>query len=512
MTRQNVTINHTDAYDTTTSVDDRLSQLRDVNESLIMAALRAQTAADQTERLLLEVSRVSGLDDLTHLANRALMFDRFAQAAAMASRHNTRLGVVFLDIDHFSQINETFGHAVGDEVLRRVASSLLRNTRGADTVSRHGGDEFLILLTDLDDLDALPPITAKITKALRTPLVIDGFTIHLSASVGISAFPDDGRELLTLIGLADVAMYHAKRRGFGGVVFHSDISRDEESPARLTPEPDWHALSEIDLPDDSDLSHLPPLQAANEQLLLTALTAQSRIEEVEGEQRRQTDFMGVLAHELRNPLGPMRNVAAILPMIFPGNPALTRLQLVIERQVTHMTRLLDDLLDVSRISTGKLRLMTALVNLVDVVTSSALACQPTIEARHHTLTLNLGVPTAMIVGDPIRLTQIITNLIDNAAKYTPDNGAIGLRLESDDTYVKITVSDNGIGIAEEAQARIFGLFEQEARAAGFSKAGLGIGLSIVRDLVNAHGGSIVARSAGVGHGSAFILTLPLDKA
>jgi diguanylate cyclase len=481
-------------------------QLRNVNEQLIVAALRAQTAADLAERMLLEVARTSGLDELTGLPNLALMFDRFVQAEGIAARHANGVALMFLDIDRFKHINDTLGHAVGDEVLRRFAAILMRCTRSTDTVSRQGGDEFLILLSDPAHEADVDVIAAKIHGMLAEPMILSGNTISVSASIGVSLFPDHGTDLPVLIERADAAMYKAKRRGTGGVVYHNDLALAADGMVSVS---DWHTQSKIDTVQTRAEVRHAEMQDANEHLVMAALTAQSRTDEVEITQRRQTDFIGLLAHELRNPLGPMRNVAAVLAAFASDNPALVRLQAVMERQVLHMARLVDDLLDVSRMNTGKLRLAISQVDMFDVVIDSVAACRASLTTHRQAFVSELPPEPVMLMGDPIRLTQIVTNLIDNASKFTPDDGSIRLSLEVEGAWLVLTVCDDGIGIPAESLTRIFNLYEQDALAPGSGRVGLGIGLSVVHDLVVAHGGTVEARSAGAGLGSQFVVTLPL---
>jgi len=252
------------------------------------------------------------------------------------------------------------------------------------------------------------------------------------------------------------------------------------------------------------------LQEANEQLVLAALTAQELQAAAQHAHRQQLEFLAVLAHELRNPLTPIRTSAALLCRLPEGE--LPKVQAVIERQVAPLSRLVDDLLDVSRVVTGKLRLAFETVDLASTIDQAVRACRPAMDTRQQQLRVRLPPQALPLRGDPVRLGQVVSNLLDNASKYTPDGGEIALTAVVVDGAIVITVSDSGIGIATEALPRVFEPFVQDARAIGFNGAGLGIGLTVVRELVEGHGGSVVARSAGIGLGSQFVVTLPLAVA
>jgi len=252
------------------------------------------------------------------------------------------------------------------------------------------------------------------------------------------------------------------------------------------------------------------LREANEQLVQTALNARELQAAAERAHRQQTEFIAVLAHELRNPLAPIRNAAALLGRL-PARE-LPSVQAVIERQVAHLSRLVGDLLDVSRVATGKLRLDIDWLDLADTIEQAVDACRPEMDTRRQHLQLGLPSHALRLRGDPLRLAQVVSNLLDNASKYTPHGGQIALSVVVVDAAIVMTVSDSGIGIAPDALPRVFEPFVQDARALRFNGAGLGIGLALVRDLVEAHGGSVVARSAGTGLGSQFVVTLPLAEA
>jgi len=488
--------------------DSKAAQLVEANEQLILAALRAQCDAEAAAAASLRLSRAAELDALTELPNRVLLLDRLAQAIMFAKRQSTRFALLFLDLDNFKRINDTLGHAVGDQVLKVAGQRLASAIRGADTVSRHGGDEFLILLNAVSQAPDAAVIARKIAAGLGAPARVGSHVLRLTASIGISLYPDDGDDVDTLINRADAAMYRAKRRGLSGFAFHGELPHQRTVP----PPP----LASLQSPFTDYASAMAEherrhaqLQEANEQLVLAALTAQELQSAAEHARQRQADFVVTLAHELRNPLVPIRTAAAVLGGISMKEPLLPRMQAIIERQVAHMSRLVDDLFDTSRISTGKLRLERREVNVMSIIDAAVDACRPAMDARLQNFVAELPSSAAQIDGDPIRLTQILSNLLDNASKYTPEGGEIRLSMEVVDAAIVMTVSDNGIGIAADVLPRIFEPFVQDAHAVNFNGAGLGIGLTVVRELVQAHGGNIVASSPGAGLGSRFAVTLPM---
>ena len=245
------------------------------------------------------------------------------------------------------------------------------------------------------------------------------------------------------------------------------------------------------------------LREANEQLLLAALKSREVEAQSEQSHSRQIAFLAMAAALL-----PLRLAAQRLPRV-QTEEELTKLQQTINSQVSHLARLIGDLLDGSRINTGKLRLERRIVDLSGILDLAVQTCLPAIEARHHRFQ-RLGTPGPLSVdGDALRLVQVFSNLLQNAAKYTPDGGEISLAIAAAGDAVTLTVSDNGIGITEHALPHVFELFVQDEHAMAHDQGGLGIGLAVVRELVEAHGGTVVAHSAGKGLGSEFVVTLML---
>jgi PAS domain S-box-containing protein len=224
--------------------------------------------------------------------------------------------------------------------------------------------------------------------------------------------------------------------------------------------------------------------------------------------RRKDEFLAMLAHELRNPLAPIRNTIQILKRQFAGNGDFERANGVMERQVTHLVRLVDDLLDVARITQGKLELRKGRVELAAVVNRALEEVRPYLDERQHRLELALPPGPVELEADSARLAQVLSNLLTNAAKYTPPGGTIRLTACREGGEAVLRVRDNGIGIKPELIGHIFGLFQQADRVPGRVAEGLGIGLSLVRSLAEMHGGSVSAHSEGPSQGSEFVVRLP----
>ena len=227
--------------------------------------------------------------------------------------------------------------------------------------------------------------------------------------------------------------------------------------------------------------------------------------------RRKDEFLALLAHELRNPLAPVRNALEIMRLKGLTDPDLTWCREVIERQTVQLTRLVDDLLDVSRITMGKIRLRVESVTIDQVVAGAVETSRPIIDARRHRLSISMPEGPVRVQGDLARLTQVLANLLNNAAKYQAEGGTIELTVTRDREDVVISVRDAGIGLAAGATPKLFRLFSQGERSADAAHGGLGIGLSLVKNLVELHHGSVTAQSDGVGQGSTFVVRLPVEQ-
>ncbi|MDB5824194.1 MAG: hybrid sensor histidine kinase/response regulator [Herminiimonas sp.] len=250
------------------------------------------------------------------------------------------------------------------------------------------------------------------------------------------------------------------------------------------------------------------LRDANQNLVLATVNAQTLRDEAEATNRRQSEFLAMLAHELRNPLAPIGMVTELLGRLAVANPDLPRLHAILKRQVAHMARMLDDLLDAARVSSGKIELDRSPVSLIDVLDHAVDASEPSITRRRQTLVRENCATDVVLDADPIRLTQVFSNLLLNASKYTQEGGEIRLVCKAQPDLLEISVEDNGTGIALDVLPHVFGLFVQGPRTLARPEGGLGIGLSVVRTLVQMHGGTVAAHSDGPGLGSRFTVTLP----
>jgi signal transduction histidine kinase/ActR/RegA family two-component response regulator len=239
---------------------------------------------------------------------------------------------------------------------------------------------------------------------------------------------------------------------------------------------------------------------------------QTRAHLLEREQadQRKDEFLATLAHELRNPLAPIRNSVNLLRLSGSDGPAAKVWQMM-DRQVSHMVRLVDDLMEVSRITRGKIALQKTPLDLAGVIAAAVETCRPLMEAARHTLEVLPPQQPLTVEGDAVRLCQVFANLLNNAAKYTDSGGRVSVVARTEGDNAVVTVSDSGVGIAAEALPRVFEMFVQADASDSRAQTGLGIGLTLVKSLVEMHGGSVAAYSAGAGQGSSFEVRLPLAQ-
>jgi CheY-like chemotaxis protein/two-component sensor histidine kinase len=224
--------------------------------------------------------------------------------------------------------------------------------------------------------------------------------------------------------------------------------------------------------------------------------------------RRKDEFLAMLAHELRNPLAPIGAAASLLQRARLDEDLVRKTSQIIGRQVAHMTELIDDLLDVSRVTRGQVELDEAALDMRDIVTDAVEQVMPLVRARGQQLDVDVPVQDMRVMGDKKRLVQVLANLLNNAAKYTQEGGRLQLRAVVNGDAVAVEVADNGIGMAPELVARAFDLFAQAERTSDRASGGLGLGLALVKSLVELHGGTVTCASAGPGRGSRFTVTLP----
>lgn len=254
------------------------------------------------------------------------------------------------------------------------------------------------------------------------------------------------------------------------------------------------------------------LKRRNELLKLEVEDRKLAEREVNEINRKKDVFLATLAHELRNPLAPIRNSVEVLNVLEKLSPKQAELLNIISRQTDQMVRLVDDLLDVSRISLGKISLQPSELPIEEVVQAAIESCNTLIKNRGHQLDVVFNKKDLYVLGDKVRLVQIISNLINNAAKFTPEGGLIKVTVDQDGDFANITINDNGIGLDKEHLETIFDLFVQHGRVEDRAQEGLGIGLSLVKKLIELHGGEIHVASSGLGLGSTFTIKLKIINA
>ena len=480
------------------------TDLREANEQLVLALMQSKVESD-------EMSRAAALDALTQLPNRMLFLDRFAQAITGGRRRHRRMAVLFVDLNNFKQVNDALGHHFGDQVLQAAARCMVSVVRASDTVCRYGGDEFLILLDEVTQAGDAGAIADKINAALAVPTQLAEHVLRMSASIGISVYPDDGEEVTTLIDAADAAMYEAKRQGWGYAVSKA-FGHGSGHPLQVAfPESLRLPVTSFQEANYAQTVRHRLLQEANEQLLLSVLDAKRLQEAAEKALKRHSLRMAQAVHELRSPLMAIRTASALIASA-DVPPPLPRMNAVIERQAAQMSRLVSDLLDLSRAQGSKLRLELTEVNLISLVNDVVEASRPAIDTRLQRFLVQMQPGKLALNCDPVRLAQVLRNLLDNASKYTPLSGEITLSVSRRTDAVVLGVRDTGIGISAQALPHIFEPFMQDDDAHEFNGSGLGLGLTVAEELVKAHGGSITAHSAGKGMGSEFVVTLPLHPA
>ncbi len=270
------------------------------------------------------------------------------------------------------------------------------------------------------------------------------------------------------------------------------------------------ALGGTDYASDGTPTHFDGVTVDVSAQTLDQQQLSSLNQQLREQDRRKDEFIATLSHELRNPLAPIRMAAKILASPQAAPSQLQQAQTIIERQVTHMALLLDDLLDIARITQGKLRLKMEHIALSDVLDAAIEAARPSLDGKNHRLSVSVPAERISLYADALRLAQILSNLLINAAKYSDPGSHIEVQATRQVDTLSVSVKDDGIGLAPESVSGIFEMFSQIEGIDGRSEGGLGIGLALVKGLAELHGGTVVARSAGLGQGSEFIVRLPLS--
>ena len=483
--------------------------LAEVNERLVVAAMVNDAKAEAAGHALERAEESAALDALTRLPNRATFLDRFQLAVAHSRRHGLRLALLFVDLDGFKRINDAFGHAFGDRVLCLVAERMSAVVRGVDTVSRHGGDEFLILLTELSEPGDARAAAEKLVAAVGAPFELEGRTTSVGASVGISIYPDDGEDADTLIAHADAAMYEAKRSGAGGIAFHGAGSAATSWQPALARAPANPPQPQSAREEGESRRRQAALREANEKLLLAALSSRELQVAAEQAKQRQTAFLAAVADELVNPMAPIRIAASMLGGPRGVETLLPSVQGVLAQRLADASRAVDKLVGASRADPSGIRPEFRRVDMAAVIDAAVAAQRPTMDERGQWFESTRPPGMLGVQGDPALLQQIVGSLLDNASSHTREGGRIRLSAAVTDDTLTLTVSDDGVGIAPQMLPHVFEPFVRDVRALGLYDGDPGISLAAVRALVRAHGGSVVAHSAGAGRGSRFVVTLAL---
>ena len=407
-----------------------------------------------------------------------------------------------------------------EAILGDLGHNLVRAQSGLEALERLMGAQYALILLDV----SMPGMDGFETASLihehprfeQTPIIfvtgvhvteldrLKGYKLGAVDYVYIPVVPEILRSKVEVL----VELY-AKRRELQVLNAHMQRAHAQlaEAHALLQAERtrELHALNA----DLRRANH--ELEAANA-ALQSEVAERARIERALKEADRHKDeFLAMLAHELRNPLAPLQNAVQIMQRRPSVDPQLVWMREIIERQLAHLSRLVDDLLDVSRITRGKIRLTREPLRLEALIARALETVQPLITERRHELSVEIEEAGLSVEGDLTRLTQIIGNILSNAARYTESGGHIALRARRDGAMLEITVRDDGIGIPADLLPTVFELFTQLERPSARTQGGLGIGLALVRKLVELHEGTVSAQSDGPGRGSLFTVRLPLAE-
>ena len=383
-----------------------------------------------------------------------------------------------------------FGHKVSNTMREAMRESMKGSGRRA------------VVVRDDDDVERLHTFARVGAPALSDYVVTIGIPVDTVTAGARRA------QLMSLIGLAATTMLALLAAWLAGDVLIVQRVRKLMDTARRIAAGDLDARSGIAY----DREEIGRLALALDEMAATLQKKEAARGLAERELRaadqRKDEFLAMLAHELRNPLAPISTGAHLLKLLHSDNAQITQTCAIIARQVEHMTGLVDDLLDVSRVTRGLVSISTQVLDLRKVIDDAAEQIRPLITTRRHSVVLDLPPNPATVKGDHKRLVQVVANLLNNANKYTPEGGRIELHLIEDGPEYVLTVSDDGIGMEPQLVARVFDLFTQAERTPDRSQGGLGLGLALAKSLVELHGGTVQAESRGLGQGSTFTVRLP----
>jgi signal transduction histidine kinase len=404
-------------------------------------------------------------------------------------------------------------------VLQDLDQNLVSARSGVEALEKLMRQEFAVVLLDVSmpDMDGFEAarLIHDHPRFERTPIIfvtgvhmseldrLRGYKLGAVDYVSIPVVPEILRSKVAVL----VELY-CKRRELSALNRH--LAEANRQLAQANTALEAQKSLELEALNASLQRANADLERAN-RALQSEVCERTRAEEALKEADRHKDeFLAMLAHELRNPLAPIRNAVHLMKMRTIDDPQVGLSRDIIERQLSHLTRLVDDLLDVSRITRGKINLTRQRLEVGDLIDRAVETVEPAIQARRHRLSIEIMDRAHAVYGDPLRLTQAIANILGNAAKYTECGGHIDVRCRRRNRDIEVVVRDTGIGIAPEVLPRIFDLFTQLDHRMERSPSGLGIGLALVRRLVEMHGGSVTAHSEGPGCGSEFVVRLPLS--
>jgi signal transduction histidine kinase/DNA-binding response OmpR family regulator len=421
----------------------------------------------------------------------ALAREQAARAAAeAASRRSALLAeaseALFKSLDSQSTVEQLFSVVLPSLADACIVTLLDDHTRADRTEMA-----WALPGTPLDKMPAesIPPLLAAALRRVRTSQKAE--VIENPGSLepgGTGRHIDDSRASRSIgLRLSTAAIFPllARTRMLGVLC--------------LALGPSGRDFSEADLSLAEDLANRTAIALDNAFLY----------QQLQSADRQKNEFLAVLGHELRNPLAPIRNAVEVLRIAGSDPRRLSWAQSLIERQVKHLARLVDDLLDVSRITRGKIQLQLARVDVAGLVSAAVETNVPLIESRKHLLSVSLPERPLWIKADAARMSQVIGNLLNNSAKYTAEGGRISLTVTAEENEAVFRVADSGVGLSEEMQSTVFDLFARGQRAPNTLQEGLGVGLTLVRRLVEIHGGTVQAYSAGPDRGSEFVVRIPI---
>jgi signal transduction histidine kinase len=407
-----------------------------------------------------------------------------------------------------------------ESVLKELDQNLVSARSGLEALDKLMRDEFAVVLLDVSmpDMDGFEAarLIHDHPRFQRTPIIfvtgvhmseldrLHGYEVGAVDYVSIPLVPEILRSKVAVL----VELY-CKRRELSELNRH--LAETNERLAQANAALQAEKARELHVLNATLQQANLDLEGANLALQGEVIERTRAEEALKQADRHKDEFLAMLAHELRNPLAPIRNAVHLMKMKPIEDPQLQLSRDIIERQLAQLTRLVGDLLDVSRITRGKINLTCAQISLEELLARAIETVEPLVQARKHTLELQIDDGRLAIYGDGMRLTQALGNVLVNAAKYTDVEGVITVRAQRCASDVEISIRDTGIGIAPDALPTIFELFTQLDPRTGLAQNGLGIGLALARRLVEMHGGSVSAHSDGPGKGSEFVVRLPLSS-